>query len=388
MTAHAKLSPSSAARWLACPASVAMESHIPETRASAFAAQGTCAHELAERCLRLGTDTRHYRDEELAADGFTFSVDAEMVEAVQAYIGFVRDHLGRRFIEHRVDFSRWVPDGFGTSDAIILHDTVLTVIDLKYGRGVRVMAQENPQAMCYALGALDAFDHLYDIRRIRMVIHQPRLDQISEWEIDRRDLLDWAETVLAPGAAATLVADALFNPGETQCRFCRAAGQCRALVDHSLSVAAEGFTTAGDPVRLSDAASLTPDALASILSELDTITAWTKSVKAHAQTLIEQGEGVPGWKLVRGRGGHRVWSDTDEAEAVLRKLARAAGLKVPDLFTKTLISPAQAEKKLGARKDRIAGLVVKPEGAPTLAPISDPRARVETDPTAGFSNVT
>lgn len=379
---HAKLSASGAHRWIGCPASVSMEAQFPEgDKASPFAAEGTAAHDLAETCLRLGKNAKEYIGHTFEADGLSFVVDDDMAEAVQLYVDYVRDLPGKLLIEQRVDFSPWVAGGFGTADAIVLNDGVATVADLKFGRGVKVDADENPQAMSYALGALNEYDFLFDVHTFRLAIVQPRLDHVSEWEISRDDLLAWADDLLKPAAELALSDEPPMHPGEKQCRFCRAKGACRALAEFNIQVATEGFSVVGDPIKTTDPKVLSSEEIAELMPSLDMLANWVKAVEAHALAELEIGRDIPGYKLVAGRS-LRKWADENDAEAALRKK-----LKVADVYTKKLISPAQAEKKLGKGNRIVAEHCIKPQGKPAIAPISDKRPALEIDPTEGFKEV-
>lgn len=281
-----------------------------------------------------------------------------------------------------MDFSDWVPGGFGTADAIVLNDGLVTVIDLKYGRGVRVDAEDNPQAMLYALGALSEFDFIYECKRFKLAIVQPRLDHISEWEISREDLEAWAEGPLSEAAQATVQDDAPLNPGEKQCKFCKGKASCRALADHCISVATDGFGVVGEPIKTLDIDSLSIPEVAKLLPQLDLIRDWAKSLEMRAFSELEAGRPVTGFKLVEGRSV-RAWVDDDKANGALGR----AGIAVADRFNKKLISPSQAEKLIGKDHNVFKKHVIKPPGKPTLAPESDKRSALEIDPTDGFKEV-
>ena len=380
---HAKLSPSGAHRWLQCPASVAMEAQLPEApRSSAFAAEGTAAHQLAENCLRANIDAGNSLGQTICADGMDFTVDAEMVSAVQAYLDNVRGRAGQLFVEQRVALDRWVPGSFGTADAVVIDGSTLHVVDLKYGKGIPVNAERNPQIMCYALGVLDAYDYIYGIEDVHLVVHQPRLNSVSEWRTSRSELLEWGANVLKPAAKLAMSGDAPFNPGPSQCRWCAAQPICRAAANHNLALASEGFSVVGDPVAPKPVDLLSAQEIAAILPELDGLTAWAKAVEAHALRELELGVEVPGYKLVAGRSV-RKWSDDAEAENAMRD----AGMQPEEIFTHKIISPTQAEKRLGKDHRIIAEHVVKPDGKPAIAPVSDKRPALELNPTDGFSAV-
>ena len=382
MAEHAKLSASGSQRWLNCPASVRMEEAFPD-ESSSYADEGSAAHELAELCLRKNTDADKYLGKAFK-EYPDYPVDHEMADSVQLYLDYVRGLKGELLVEQRVDFSEWVPEGFGTSDAIVMgqdnDEGIATVIDLKYGKGVRVDAKDNTQAMLYALGALSEYDFIYDCDLFRLVIVQPRLDHISEWDIKRSDLLKWAD-IVKEKAELTLQEDAPFSPGEKQCRFCRAKANCRALAEHSLQVAAEEFRSVVTPITVKDISQLDNGEIAALLPQLNLIADWIKSVEAYALQELELGRDVPGYKLVAGRS-IRKWRDDTEAEQSLR-----TRLKVSEIFTKNLVSPAQAEKLLGKGHPLLGKLVIKPEGKPTIAPNSDKRPALKSSVEDDFQRV-
>ena len=374
---HAKLSASGAHRWMACPASISMEEGLPDQK-SIYSEKGTAAHDLAAQCLLGGVNADTYLDDIVSE----FTIDQKMIEVVQPYLDYVRGLSGVRFVEQKVDYSPWVPDGFGTADALILHDGTATVIDFKSGEGVKVDADENPQIMLYALGVMNEYEFLFDdVATLKLVIVQPAIDHISEWEISRADLLDWADTLLKPAAVLALSDEAPLQPGGGQCRFCKAKGFCRALAEHNLSIATDGFTVVGEEPSLKDVSRLSNDEIAALIPHLDMLTSWVGGVMAHAVHVVEMGGEISGYKLVAGKT-NRKWRDEAEAEVALKKK-----LKVVDVFTKKLISPAQAEKKLGKGHAVLTQHVIKPEGKPALAPLSDNRPALEIDPTQGFEAI-
>lgn len=370
--AHAKLSASGAHRWMNCPASVRMEEDHPRL-GSKFAAEGTAAHALGETCLREHRDADYYIDH-IFED---HTVDLEMAENVQEYLDYVRSFDGELIVEQRVDFSPWVPGGFGTADAIVLKDDVVHVIDLKYGKGIRVHAEDNPQGKLYALGVLHEFLAIYEVEEFVITIVQPRMDHVSEWRITKEALLAWGVEVVG-AAAEALDRHSKFNPGAKQCQFCGAKPVCPALAEHNMSLALEGFETVTEHGELKELAGLSRTEIAHILHNVDGLKNWANAVEAHAQGLLERGEPLDGFKLVEGRS-LRQWSDEAAAEkALVRKLTKKGA------YTQKLISPAQAEKKLGKDSPILKNHVTKPPGKPTIAVESDKRPALTINVTEGF----
>lgn len=374
MVAHAKLGASNAHRWLNCPGSVSAEDGIPNT-SSPFADEGTRAHELAEATLgmaHLPPDEVEMKDWAKYAHAksnefLDLYEDQEMAEYVRMYVEHVNalaadaDAID---IEMRVSYGDWVPGGFGTADAIIVKGGTIHICDLKYGMGVRVDAEENPQAMLYALGALSVVEMVFDIERIQIHIIQPRIDNISQWEISVPDLLRWAEWV-KQRAEAALEADAPRIPGEKQCRFCRAKASCAALQKMTQDVIMAEFDDLDNAPK---ANTLTDAQMRRALEAKPLIEGWLGAVEGLVKERLTSGEGFPGYKLVEGKS-NRQWADVEAAETVLIDLIGPEAS-----HTRKIISPAQAEKVLGKKRvGEISDLIVKPTGAPTLAPESDKR---------------
>jgi hypothetical protein len=270
--------------------------------------------------------------------------------------------------EQRLNFSRWVPDGFGTGDALIVADDVLHVIDYKYGKGVPIQAEGNPQLRLYGLGALDAYGDLYNIQLVSMHIVQPRLDSTSSETLTVEGLLQWAEDYVVPRAKMAMVGDGDPNPGEW-CRFCKARANCRARAEHHLALMQYEFKS---PLTLSN------DEIGDILGRVDELAKWAKSVKDYAlQTAVSNGERYPGWKLVRGRSNRKLL-DSDSAATLLLD----AGVEREKIYV--LKGLTDLEEIVGKKQlaDILGDLIVKPDGRPTLAPITDKRPELgsaETD---------
>lgn len=350
MTEHAKLSASGSKRWMLCAGSVKAEEGLPD-KSSPQAEDGTLAHAVAESMLT----GRHVPE-----------CSAEMMAYVQVYVDYVHAlaENGELFVETRVDFSPWVPDGFGTSDAFVIgaETNTLDVIDLKYGIGVRVDADNNSQGMLYALGIINDFGFLLeDVTSVRIHIVQPRLDNISMWEISRSDLLEWAENVVKPAADLALSDNPPRVAGEEQCQFCKAKATCPALLKLTHDVTQADFDALENPDKLTD------QQLRYALENKKLITSWLDAVESLVTDRLISGETFSGFKLVEGRGS-REWQNDAEAEIQLSRLLGQ------DAYEKKLLSVAKAEKVLGKKKaEQIAFLISRKSGKPTLAPESDKR---------------
>ena len=362
---HAVLSASSAHRWLNCTPSALLEQLFPGRESNA-AAEGTAAHALCEHKLRRALKMQSRKPHS------KYHSD-EMDEHTDAYVQFVLETLEEArqtcpdpvlLMEQRLDFSSWVPGGFGTGDCIIIADDLLYIIDFKYGQGVLVEAVQNPQMMLYALGAINAFGCLYDINRVAMTIYQPRCANVSTWEIPVTQLQNWAEHELVPRALLAAAGEGDFCPGEW-CRFCRAAVKCKARAEEKLDLVRYEFA---DPPLLSD------EDIAAILPSLDDLTHWAADIANYAEeAAINQGKVWPGFKVVEGRTVRRY---TDENAVI--NAARDAGYK--DIFSKKLLSITAMEKLMGRESfNTVLGhLIEKPTGLPTLVPESDKRPAIDT----------
>ena len=364
-TKHALLSASSSDRWIHCPPSARL-SETYEDKGSDYAAEGTDAHSLCEYKLKTALG--------MEADDPTDNLgwfNQEMEDCASGYAAYVLEQVETAkescsdpvvLIEQRVDFSRWVEEGFGTADCIIIADGTLQVIDFKYGLGVLVSATENPQMMCYALGALELFDGIYDIDTVRMTIYQPRRDNLSTYELSRDDLHTWADDVLKPAADLAFAGDGNFLCGEW-CGFCKAKNACRARADANLELAKYDFKL---PPLLTD------KDVEDILSKIDDLVSWASDIKEYALTQAISGKQWSGFKLVEGRSNRRYINDAAVAAAVTK-----AGF---DPYEQKLLGITAMQKMLGkARFDEVlSGLVEKPQGKPTLVPESDKRPAMNT----------
>ena len=372
---HALLGPSSAHRWRSCTPSARREEGLPDT-GSSYATEGTLAHRLGELLLRAeyeGTDIT----EELAEVQADPQYSPAMMEHIEGYVAFVAERYAdakshcpdpRLYVEQRIDVSEYVPDGFGTTDCVIIADGLMDVIDLKYGAGIPVSAEDNPQMKIYALGCLLAFSLFYDITAIRMTIYQPRLDSISTAVIDRDKLEAWAEQFLKPRAAQAYAGEGPFAPGEMTCKWCKAGATCKARAEYQLELAAKDFQ---------DAALMDNDEIAEVLERLPGLLAWAKQVKDYAEdAAINHGEKFPGFKVVEGRANRRYVNEG----AIARRLKKA-GFATADIYKpKELLGITAMEKLVGAKKlaELVGGLIEKPAGSPTLVPMSDKRPELNT----------
>lgn len=375
---HAERSPSGADRWVPCPGSVSICRGIPN-KSSEFSQWGTAAHSLAAVCLVNGVEPSKYLEEEL--DGIT--VDDEMVDCVAEYVAIVRQFAAGNelFVEQRVGIEHITGEAGagGTSDAIVFAPAEVSIIDLKGGRGVRVDAVNNRQLMMYAHGALNDLDLTGDIKRVHLVIVQPRLNHVSEWVISVEELNAEIEKI-RQAAEQTYLEDAPRVPGEKQCRFCPAKATCPELRAHVMATVADDFVDCSEPIAAQLAgridAAMDNHVLANCYAAIDAIQAWCKAIEERVYEQLNAGNNVPGFKLVAGRRGNRTWRDEDEAEQALKSMR----LKSDEMYTRKVISPTNVEKLLkdSPRKlARVAGLITQAEGRPTIAPATDKREAIQ-----------
>lgn len=370
MPKHAYLSASASHRWLACPPSAKLCANIPD-QASEYAQQGTDCHELCAYLVEKALG-REVID---PTENLTY-YDAEMQNCAEEYRNYVLEQIeaAKEFckdpqvmIEQRLDFSRWVENGFGTGDCVIVADEVLQIIDYKHGLGVLVSAGDdehggNSQMMCYALGALEVFGDIYDINQIKMTIFQPRRENISTYTISRDNLLKWANEVLAPTAQLAYVGEGEFKAGG-HCQFCKVKATCRKRAEYNLELAKYDFEM---PATLDDTE------IAAILERVDEMISWGNDIKEYALKQAQSGVHFEGWKVVEGRSNRKY---TDE-EAVAFKV-KDAGF---DPYEKKLLGVTTMSTLLGKKKfeELLGGLIYKPPGKPTLVPESDKRPAMNT----------
>ena len=377
-TQHALLSASSAHRWLHCTGSPLLEKEFPDTT-SVYAQEGTLAHELCELKLKKYTTVMPKGAYTRAHNKITKSElwQNEMESTSETYLEYVKGIMlaceiaPAVLIEKRVDFSRYVPEGFGTADCLILAGDTLHVIDYKHGKGVVVDADHNPQMMLYALGAMDELSLLYRFNTVHMVIVQPRVNNISEFTMTADELREWGESVVKPKAEAAISGKGEFEAGDW-CRFCRAKQQCKTRYESNDSLYPE-LSERHDP-RL-----ITLDELGEYLKRGRDMAAWLEDMKEYALSESLAGAEVPGWKAVEGRGS-RAFTDTDEAVDTLIK----NGIDESVLYERRVLTLAQMEKAVGKKAfgEIVGNLVVKNPGKPTLVEESDKRPKITNQPTA------
>ncbi|MCI8791102.1 MAG: DUF2800 domain-containing protein [Lachnospiraceae bacterium] len=372
MAKHSKLSPSSSKMWIACPPSAQLNAKMPD-KGSEYAAQGTDAHTLCETKLRkaLGVEAEDPRE------GLAY-LDAEMEECSDAYVQFVMEKVEAAenpivMVEQRLDFSRFVPEGFGTGDCVIVSEGNLHIIDFKYGTGIAVSAGSdedgvNPQLACYSLGALSAFDGIYDIDTVSMSIFQPRREVAETYTVTKDSLLKWAEEVLCPAARLAAEGSGEYKAGD-HCQFCKAKQICRKRAEYNLELARYDFEK---PDTLGD------EEIEAVLARADEFISWANDVKEYAFNAAVAGKVWAGWKLVEGRSNRKYVSEDAVADAVNK-----AGF---DPYEHKVLGITAMTRLLGRTKfDELLGsLIEKPAGKPTLVPMSDRRPALKNSAQEDF----
>lgn len=374
--AHAKLSPSAAERWINCPGSIRLAEQCPPAGSTDYADEGTAAHRLAEiKVLGINGD--------LDTDGLQEAMSSEyycgeMDEATDLYADRVAeiyakarqlDPAAELMVEQHFSLDDWVPGGFGTSDAVVIGGNTIEVIDLKYGKGVKVDAVGNPQLRLYGLGAAALFGDIYDFGRVRMTIIQPRLDHISSEELSLADLQTWAEEVVQPAAELAIGDNAPTHCGDW-CRWCPAKALCRTRAEKQLELAAYDFTAPD---------LLTPDEIGDVLRRADELQKWAADVQGYALQEALAGQHYDGWKLVEGKSVRKYADDLKVAEAL-----QAAGWPEAALYERKLYGITAMERIVGKKKltEVLGDLIVKPAGKPVLVPESDKRKAISTTESA------
>lgn len=370
MGTHALLSPSAAHRWMNCTAAPRLEINV-EDAGSDYAAEGTLAHAYCALKLKkyLGLPTA---DEEKEIEALSQYHTGEMDEYTDTYVSIVLEKFNaarahtkdaQLLVETRLDFSKHIPDAFGTADAIIIADGTIDEIDFKYGKGVKVSAFQNPQMMIYGLGAFEKFDFEYDIRRVRMTIIQPRIDNLSEYEVSTAELLSWAVKDLEPKAKEAYSGKGKQKPGDW-CQFCKVKHTCRALVSLCKDAAQN------NPQLLS-----TDELAKDVLPMLPIIKTWLAGVEDYALQQALSGVSLPGWKLVEGRSNRKIVNVEGAAEALINAgYAKTAIYKPQELCTITELEKMVGKKQFAAL---CADFIEKPKGKPTLAEESDKRPALD-----------
>lgn len=370
MTKHAYLSASASHRWLACPPSAKLCAEL-EDQTSPYAEQGTNAHELCQYLVEkaLGRDVLD------PTENLSW-YDPEMQDSAEGYCSYVMEQISSIqekcsdpliCIEQKLDYSKWVKNGFGTGDCVIVADGVLHIIDFKYGVGVLVGAKGedntgNSQLKCYALGALDTFGTLYDINKVRLTIYQPRRSHVDTFEMSVDELTKWADEVLKPTAKLAYEGKGEFKAGE-HCQFCKIKATCRARAQYSMELAKYDFI---EPSTLDNTE------IAAILPQVDSLVSWADDIKNYALEQALAGVNYPHFKLVEGRSIRKYTDENEVAKVVLD-----AGY---DPFEKKLLGITSMTKQLGKKKfeELLSGLVIKPTGKPVLVQDSDPRPEFNT----------
>ena len=369
---HAVLSASSSHKWLKCTPSARLEEKFPN-KTSSYMEEGTLAHEIAEFKVKsyflepIPKATYTRRLNKLKKEKF---FDTEMLAHTDTYLEYIKGMAMQTntkpfiAVEQTVDYSKYVPEGFGTADCILISGETLQVIDFKYGKGVAVSAEDNPQMKLYALGVLELYKAFYSIKNIKMSIVQPRIDNISEAEITLEELLDWAENTVKSQAEKAFIGIGDFEKGE-HCRFCRAKGACEFRANENMKVVEEI-----KKIKESNGV-LTTEEVGEMLTKTEGVDQWIKDLKEHALEELLKGENVPGWKAVEGKSNRKI-VDVEKAFEILE----ANGFEQAILYERKPLTLTQLEKVVGKTKlkEAIGDYIEKPKGVPTLAKETDKRS--------------
>lgn len=379
--AHAKLSASGSKKWLTCTPSAHLEAQMPDED-SKYSAEGTFAHSVFEhRLLAYLGRAQHVASEELI-DGHELYWSQSLSEAVQDAVEVTIGHIDQArkdckdpviLLEQRLDFSPWVPEGFGTGDVVIITDTYTKVLDYKNGSGVYVDAQDNSQFRLYHLGAHNTYGHLYDTKTAIGTVLQPRLNNYGSEEIALGELLQWAQDVVVPKAKLAWAGEGEFVPGEhCSSGFCRARFTCAARANHNLAIAQADFA-------LTEPQLLTDEQIVAVLAKADQATKWLNDVQSHALAEAKRGRVFEGYKLVEGRS-NRKYIDPDAVATALL----AEGIPEAIIYERSLLGISAMEKALGKKRfaELLDGFIVKPSGAPALVPVSDKREAINSTASA------
>lgn len=370
---HALLSASGASRWLKCPPSARLEDELPDTT-SEFAKEGTVAHEVCEILLRkhLGLIAKATATKSINKLKKDALFSDEMLDHASDYIDYITEKVksddATVLVEEQLDFSKYVPEGFGTGDCIIIQDGTLTIIDFKYGKGVSVSAEDNPQMMLYALGAVEMFGFIYEFDKVEMCIFQPRIGNISESVESVKSLIKWGEVTVIPTAGLAFEGAGEFIAGD-HCRFCKLRNKCKHLADYCLETVKDEFEDLDGKL---DKTLLEPEDIALIIGRMKTVQNWLKDVESYAINSVLDGTlEVPGYKVVEGRS-NRVYADQDKVVDTLV----ANGYPESALFEKKLLTITAMEKAVGKKNFNtlLGDLIEKPKGKPTIVPLSDKRS--------------
>lgn len=401
--AHSPLGASAADRWITCPGSVGATIELMDVDTQ-YSLEGTAAHFLAEHCNEFDLKTIQYPNKEISVkkvdDSITFiPCDKTMRDGVQAFLDFVNELPGDDYNEERVHWHQYVPNAFGTMDRARATDKKLRIIDLKYGEGWQVFAENNPQLMLYALGFLEKYGWMYDIEEIELIIFQPRLDHIDRWTTTVAELEKWAREVMQPAAELAQTAGAPFNAG-THCKFCKLRGNCAARAKYVFDGAVGEMENFDDQIgrQLRNPHRLTGEQMSKILGRKTQVTAFYTELERYAMQELAHGRAIGEWKIVEGRS-NRAWgvsqSDVLEAIRTVEIDGKPLKLDTKQLWTEpTLISPTAAEGVFGKKLFEptrtteagrvipggpLARLITKPRGAPKLAPGYDKRPRLTVE---------